>query len=338
MNSRGVRGAAIRIRIGLRRWARAAFLVLPFPMWACGDGEGHLRGQVTIDGSSTVYPIAEAVAEEFQLENPRVMVTLGRSGTGGGLDRFCRGESDIATASRTITDGEAVRCANRGVRYLEIPLALDGISVIVNPANTFVGCLSVPELRRIWRRQSPVRTWRDVRPEFPPEEIKLYAPGTGSGTYDFFTEAVIGEAGASRTDFQASEDDHVLVQGVTGDRYALGFFGYAYLVESRDRLKVVAVDGGSGCVVPGPETIRDGSYAPLGRQLYLYVKVGSLQRPGMTAFMEFFMATAADLIPQTALFPLPDRVYRENLAQIRRLVHSLSFPTSPAGAPERTGP
>lgn len=312
------------------------FLVFLAFLGGCGPGgEGDLRGHVTIDGSSTVYPIAEAVSEEFQLRNPRVMVALGRSGSGGGFERFCRGETDIATASRQMTEGEDIRCASQGVRYLELPVALDGVSVVVNPLNTFVGCLAVGELREIWRSESPVRTWRDVRPEFPPEEIKLYGPGTDSGTYDMFTEAIIGEPGGSRADFQASEDDNVLVQGVTGDRYALGFMGYAYLAENRERLKVVGVDGGRGCVTPTPESIRDGQYAPLSRQLYVYVKVSSLERPGMAAFMDFFMAEAGDLIPPTGLIPLPDSTYLEALAQIRRLAESLqpSVPGGIRGAP-----
>jgi phosphate transport system substrate-binding protein len=281
---------------------------------------------VSIDGSSTVYPIAEAISEEFQLETPRVMVALGLSGSGGGFERFCRGETDIATASRPMTPGEGQQCASQGVEYLQVPVALDGLSVVVHPANTFVDCLSVRELREIWRRGSRVRTWREVRPEFPPEELRLYGPGTGSGTYDTFIEAIVGEAGASRTDFQASEDDNVLVNGLSGDRYALGYFGYAYLAGNRDRLKVVGVDGGEGCVEPTPETIRDGSYAPLGRQLFVYIKLSSLQRAGMAAFIEYFMVHAGRLIPETGFLPLPDSAYQEGLAQIRRLTKAFSSP------------
>ena len=312
-------------------WRRFFLIILVF-LAGCGPRGGKsLRGQVTIDGSSTVYPIAEAVSEEFQLRNPRVMVALGRSGTGGGFERFCRGETDIATASRKITEGEDFRCASQGVRYLEIPVALDGVSVIVNPENTFVGCFAVRELREIWRRGSPVRTWRDI----PAEPIKLYGPGTDSGTYDMFTEAIIGEPGGSRTDFQSSEDDNVLVQGLMGDRFSLGFLGYAYLEENRDRLKVVAVDGGEGCVTPSPESIRDGRYSPLSRQLYLYVKLSSLERAGMAAFMDYFMANAGGLIPSTGLIPLPDQAYRGTLTQLRRLGESLRVPDSTGipGAP-----
>ena len=289
----------------------ALLLFAPAFLGGCGSSaEGRLRGQVTVDGSSTVYPIAEAISEEFQLRHPRVMVSLGRSGTGGGFERFCRGETDLSTASRRIQDSEARRCVANEVEYLELPIALDGVSVVVNPEVTFVDCLSVRELREIWRPGSPVRTWRDVRPEFPAEEIKLYGPGTDSGTFDTFTEGVVGEMGASRMDFQASEDDNVLVRGLTRDRYSLGYFGYAYLAENRDRLRVLAVDGGGGCMAPSPETIRNGSYTPLGRQLFLYVKVGSLSRPGMVAFMDYFMSNAQDLIPPTGFLPLPDRNYR----------------------------
>jgi phosphate transport system substrate-binding protein len=212
------------------------------------------------------------------------------------------------------------------VEYLELPIALDGVSVVVNPEVTFVDCFSVRELREIWRPGSPVRTWRDVRPEFPAEEIKLYGPGTDSGTFDTFTEGVVGEMGASRMDFQASEDDNVLVRGLTRDRYSLGYFGYAYLAENRDRLRVLAVDGGGGCMAPSPETIRNGSYTPLGRQLFLYVNVGSLSRPGMGAFMDYFMRNAQDLIPPTGFLPLPDRNYRENLNLVRQVVGALVAP------------
>lgn len=299
---------------------------------ACGASTEHpLRDQVSIDGSSTVYPVAEAVSEEFQLRNPRVMVSLGRSGSGGGFERFCRGETDVATASRTIRDFEAQRCAAAGVDYLELPLALDGLSVIVNPRNDFVGCLTLQELREIWRPGSPVRSWRDVRPEFPPEEIKLYGPGTDSGTFDTFSEAIVGEMGASRMDFQASEDDNVLVNGLIRDRYSLGYFGYAYLAENRERLKVVAVDGGSGCVTPSPETIQDGRYTPLGRQLYLYVKVSSLSRSGMNAFLEYFLTHAREFVLEAGFSPLSDRMYSENLGLVRRVVGIWGFPRSDSG-------
>jgi phosphate transport system substrate-binding protein len=283
----------------------------------CGNGSGSgLRDQVSIDGSSSTYPIAEALAEEFQLLNPRVLVAVGRSGTRGGFERFCRGETDVATASRPMNGVEAARCADNGILHLELPMALDGLSVLVNPRNTLVDCLTVEELRRIWRPGSAVRTWRDVRAELPAVPIQLYGPGTDSGTFEFFTEAIMGEAGASRADFQASEDDNVLVRGLMGDRNSLGYFGFAYVAEYEGRLKVLGVDGGEGCVRPGAVTIRDGTYAHLSRRLFLYVNEASLRRPGLRAFMAYSMAHAAELIPPTGLVTLPEHVYRENLALV----------------------
>ncbi len=311
---------------------RRALPVLAGLSWACGgEGANALRGHVTVDGSSTAYPIAEAVSEEFQLLNPRVMVTVGHSGTGGGLERFCRGETDVATASRPIQEAEVLRCRANGVAYLELPVAQDGLSIVVNPANAFLDCVTVEELRRIWRAGSPVRTWRDVRPELPAEPIRLYGPGTGSGTFDIFTESVIGTVGASRTDYQASEDDNLLVQGVMGDHFALAYFGYAYLEENREGLKVLAVDGGEGCVVPSRETIRNGSYSPLSRELYLYVSRSSLQRRGMGAFMDFFMSNAASLIPPTGLMPLMDSVYDENRKALDAARDPAASPSQPEG-------
>jgi phosphate transport system substrate-binding protein len=294
-------------------WLPLLFLLLG----GCGDWRSP-RALVAIDGSSTVYPITEAIAEEFHRERSRTMVTVGRSGTGGGFNRFCRGETDISAASRRILPGEARDCSERGIRYLELPVAVDGVSVIVSHENEFTDCLTVQDLRAIWRSGSRVRTWRDVRPEFPGAEIQLYGPGTDSGTYDFFTETIVGEVGASRTDFQASEDDNVLVQGITGDRHALGFFGFAYLARNRERLGVVAVDGGGGCVRPTLQTIRDGSYAPLTRRLFLYVKRSSLQRGGVRDFLQFYMNRAGEVIPETGFLPVSDSVYQANLEVLGR--------------------
>jgi phosphate transport system substrate-binding protein len=211
-------------------------MVASLVLSACGGGSGEsgaaLSGAVQIDGSSTVFPIAEAVAEEFQLEYPDVRITVGFSGTGGGFERFCGGETDISNASRPINATERTACAAAGVEFSQVSVAWDGLSVIVNPANAFVECLTVQELRRIWQPTSSVRTWRDVRASWPAEGIRLYGPGTDSGTFDYFTESINGETGASRPDFQASEDDNILVQGVAGDRYSLGYFGYAYYTGS----------------------------------------------------------------------------------------------------------
>ncbi len=309
----------------LKRWTRilpamgAALLVS-----ACGGGPGDdsadatgaLSGEVVIDGSSTVFPIAEAVAEEFQIGNPDVRVSVGISGTGGGFKRFCAGETDISNASRPIKEGEAADCAAAGIEFTELAVAWDGLSVIANPANDFLQCLTVRELNRIWRPDSPVRTWRDVRAEWPAEEIRLYGPGTDSGTFDYFTETVNGESGASRADFQASEDDNILVQGVSGDRYALGYFGYAYYSENANRLKLVAVDGGSGCVAPSDETIEDGSYAPLARPIFVYVSHPALARPEVLSYVEFMLSNAAELVPATGYHALGSEEYVTGLLRI----------------------
>ncbi len=307
------------MRTTMRRLA--VLTLLPAAALACGGGEegsseGGLTGQVQIDGSSTVFPVSEAIAEEFQIAHPDVRVTVGISGTGGGFKRFCAGEIDIADASRPMKESEAARCAENGIEFVELPVAWDGLSVMVNPANDFVECLTVDELRRIWEPGSTVRTWRDVRPEWPAEEIALYGPGTDSGTFDYFTETVVGEPGASRPDYQASEDDNVLVQGIAGDRYALGYFGYAYYAENADRLKLVAIDGGAGCVWPSEETIADGTYTPLSRPLYIYVSRRALERPEVAAFVDFYLQHAPELVPPTGYLPLSAEEYAEGLARV----------------------
>ncbi|MBM4184215.1 MAG: PstS family phosphate ABC transporter substrate-binding protein [Gemmatimonadetes bacterium] len=287
---------------------------------ACGGGEEGtetLAGAVEIDGSSTVFPIAEAVGEEFQIANPDVRVTVGFSGTGGGFKRFCGGETDLSNASRPINDTERAACAAAGIELTELEVAWDGLSLIVNPANDFVTCLTTAELKRVWEPGSVVSTWRDVRPEFPDEEINLYGPGTDSGTFDYFTETINGEAGASRPDYQASEDDNILVQGVVGDRYALGYFGYAYYTESADRLKLVAIDGGTGCVAPSDATITDGTYAPLSRPLYVYVKHAALARPEVRAYVTFMLDEAATIVPSTGYHALSAAEYSAALAAIQ---------------------
>jgi phosphate transport system substrate-binding protein len=276
-------------------------------------GGGSLAGAVAIDGSSTVFPISEAVAEEFQIENADVRVTVGFSGSGGGFKRFCAGETDISDASRPINDDERATCAAAGIEFTEVPVAWDGLSVIVNPANDFVSCLTTAELRRIWEPGSTVTTWSDVRPSWPAEPIRLYGPGTDSGTFDYFTETINGESGASRPDFQASEDDNILVQGIAGDEFALGYFGYAYYAENSDRLKLVEVDGGDGCVAPSDATIEDGSYAPLARPLFIYVKHASLLRPEVLAFVRFYLENAPTLVPSTGYHALSADEYTEDL-------------------------
>jgi phosphate transport system substrate-binding protein len=294
---------------------------------ACGGGEGGeampsgsaLAGRVEIDGSSTVFPIQEAIAEEFQAANPNVRVSVGISGTGGGFKRFCAGETDISDASRPIKQSEIDACAAAGIEFTEIPLAWDGLSVITSPENDFAQCLTVDELKRIWEPGTSVTTWRDVRSEWPSEDIRLYGPGTDSGTFDYFTEAVVGEAGASRPDYQASEDDNILVQGVSGDRYSLGYFGYAYYAENQGRLKLLDVDGGNGCVAPSDQTIADGTYAPLSRPLFVYVRHAAVSRPEVRAYLEFLVGNAAEVVPSTGYHPLTAEEYVADMAKLTAL-------------------
>jgi phosphate transport system substrate-binding protein len=294
-------------------------LILAFSAASCareedaqGEG-GELVGAVAIDGSSTVLPIAEAVAEEFMLVHPEAGVTVGFAGTGGGFERFCGGETDISNASRPINEGERQACAAAGIEFIEMPVAYDGLAVLVNPSNAAVQCLTMDELKRIWEPNSSVQSWRDVRPDFPDTPIKLYGPGTDSGTFDYFTEEVVGTAKSSRADYQASEDDNILVQGVAGDQAALGYFGYAYYAENQDRLELVGVDGGSGCVLPSDQSIEDGTY-PLARPLFIYVKRASLERPVVREFVSFFMENADELVHSTGYHPLRPEQYNQNLA------------------------
>jgi phosphate transport system substrate-binding protein len=309
------------------RWSAVGALLLATA--ACGGaGGGGVSGTVTADGSSTVYPVTEAAAVEFRDEfgsGVRVMVAM--SGTGGGFRRFCAGETDLSNASRHISEREAELCAQNGVEYVELPIALDGMAVVVNPTNTFAQCLSVAELRRIWEPNSTVQLWSQVREGWPAERIRLYAPGTASGTFDYFTEAVMGEVGASRADFTASEDDNVLVQGVEGDRFALAYFGLAYFEENQGRLRLVDIDGGTGCVTPTPETIRTGTYSPLSRPLFLYVNRASLQRPEVATFVRFYLDHAADIARSVGYVP----VGAEQTEETRRLFDGAAPAAQPAG-------
>ncbi len=296
------------------------------------DGE-NLTGSVEIDGSSTVYPITEAVAEEFMLEQGSgVRVTVGVSGTGGGFKRFCAGETAISNASRPIKDSELEQCAAAGVDPVELEVAYDGLSVVVHPDNTFAQCLTTAELRSIWEPGSTVRSWSDVRAGFPSQEIKLYGPGTDSGTFDYFTEAINGEEDASRSDYTASEDDNVLVQGVQGDPGALGYMGFAYYQENRETLKLVGVDNGAGCVQPSPETIRGGQYAPLSRPIFIYVARSALQRPEVRAFVEFYLEHGAELVEAVGYIPLEDAAYTAAIGSLD--APSGAAPSTPTTSPE----
>ena len=279
---------------------------------ACGSA----RSEVEIDGSSTVYPITEAVAEEFRNEAPDVQVPVGVSGTGGGFFRFCSGETDVTNASRPIKtgpDSEAARCEANGIQFIEVPVAYDGLSVAVHPDNDWLSCITVQELNTIWAPASEgvVNNWSDVNPAWPDEPIDLFSPGTDSGTFDYFTEVINGEGGASRTDFTPSEDDNVLVQGVAGSPYALGYFGLAFLEENRERVKGVEVDGGRGCVPPSRETVQDGSYVPLSRPLFIYVNLEASRDPEVQKFVDFYLDSAPALATEVGYVPFPDRFYDE---------------------------
>ena len=293
-------------------------------MVACGSDEGEsasssaeLTGTIEIDGSSTVYPISEAVAEEFNKLHPKVRVNVGVSGTGGGFKRFTVGETDISDASRLIRNPEETSKAEENdVTYDQLRLGTDGLSVMVNLGNDFVDCLTVEELKKIWEPGSMLNNWNQVRASFPNAKMRLYGPDTDSGTFDYFTEEINGEAQASRSDYTASADDNVLVQGISGDKGALGYFGYAYYEENKDKLKVIAVDDGNGCVVPSGITIQDGSYTPLSRPLFIYVNAKSLEKSEVKELVKFYMEHGKKLVDEVGYISLPASVYAENLNKI----------------------
>jgi len=280
-------------------------------------GAARLSGEIEIDGSSTVAPITEAVAEEFRKVAPDVQVNVGISGSGGGFKRFVAGETDVSDASRVISDAEAQAAAENGVGYHEFLVGVDGLSVLVNPQNDFVECLTIDQLNAIWRPESTVDSWDDVDPSWPDRPMRLYGPGTDSGTFDYFTDEVMGEAKLSRPDYTASEDDNVLVQGISGDRNALGYFGFSYYQENADKLKLVSVDSGDGCVSPSVETIASGEYSPLSRPLFIYVSKASLERAEVRSFVEFYMENGSALTAEVGYVPLDAMRYQQNLATIR---------------------
>ena len=271
-----------------------------------------LSGQVIADGSSTVWPVTAELAERFLSQAPNLRMDVEISGTGGGFRRFCAGDSDIQNASRPIDGEEAAACAANGVAYRAFEVGYDGVTVVVNPGNDWASCLTVEQLRRLWAPGSAVRAWRDLDPAWPNAPIDLHGPGPDSGTFDFFTEAIGGETGASRTDYTPSENDAVLVQGVEEDRFALGYFGYAYYAAERAELKALAVDAGGGCVAPSPETIGNGSYRPLSRPLYLYVSEASLARPEVREFVRFAAAAMPEAVAAVGYVPLAGEAYAAN--------------------------
>jgi phosphate transport system substrate-binding protein len=316
----------------ISRFIIAIFAVpaLSLPI-ACGgaststaNAPGAPPAIITVDGSSTVFPISEAVAEEFQRRNQGTKVTVGLSGTGGGFQKFCRGETAISNASRPISATEIEACQKAGINYIELPVAYDGLAVVVNPKNTWAGSITVNELKTLWGpdAQGKVLRWNQVRKDWPDQEIHLFGAGVDSGTFDYFTEVINGKAKASRGDYTSSEDDNVLVQGVSGDQYSLGFMGLAYYEENKDKLKLVAVDdgnadNGAGPIQPSGATVRNGTYRPLSRPIFIYVNTAMLDRPEVQQFVQYYLESGSTLVTEVGYVPLTDteqRLVRERFA------------------------
>jgi phosphate transport system substrate-binding protein len=302
-------------KTGMRKLlAFAACGVLALGVAACGDdddgnggggggGGGDLSGSIRIDGSSTVGPFAQAAAEEFQGQNPNVRVTVGTSGTGGGFEKFCAGETAISDASRPIEDDEAAVCKKNGIKYQEVQVANDGISVTTN-TTLKVDCMTTDQLKEVWNKESKVTSLSQIDPKFPDTKLSLFGPGTDSGTFDFFTEEINGEEGVSRTDYQPSEDDNVLVQGVEGSEGGLGYFGFSYYEQNQDSLNLVDVDDGSGCVKPSKESIQSGKYKPLSRPLFMYPSNEALKKPEVKAFMDYVLENYKSIAEASQIVPM----------------------------------
>jgi phosphate transport system substrate-binding protein len=277
---------------------------------------------VKIDGSSTVFPVTEAVAEDFQkAKRGKVRVTVGISGTGGGFKKFCRGETDISNASRPILRKEMEDCKTAGIEYFELPVAFDALTVVVNPKNNFIRQLTLAELKKMWEpsAQGKVMRWKQIDPQWPDQPMKLFGPGADSGTFDYFTEAVVGKSKSSRGDFTASEDDNVLVQGVSRDVNGLGYFGYAYYIENQGKLKALPIVNEKGqAVAPSVEAVVQGRYSPLARPIFVYVNAKSLGRPEVKEFVEFYMKNGAALAEEVKYVPLPDAAYKTALEHVQK--------------------
>jgi phosphate transport system substrate-binding protein len=321
----------MRLSSGLRpQRLTAVVLALALLAAACGDdggtttggsgGGGKLSGTIRIDGSSTVAPLSEAAAEQFRREQSGVQVTVGTSGTGGGFEKFCNGETDISDASRPIKKSEIDACKAKGITYEELAVANDGLSVVVSPQNTWAKCLTVEQLKRIWEPTSKINNWNQVDPSFPNEKLTLFGAGTDSGTFDYFTEAINGKEGASRTDYSATEDDNVTVQGVGGSKGALGYFGLSYLNENQSKVKGLEVNGGQGCVAPTEQTVQNGTYKPLGRPLFIYPTAAALKRPEVKAFVEFYINQNRAVTEQAKFVALTEA----QLTQARQKVANLT--------------
>jgi phosphate transport system substrate-binding protein len=261
-------------------------------------------GSIRIDGSSTVFPISEGIAEEFSSKNPKIRVTVGTSGTGGGFKKFTAGETDISNASRPISTSESAAAKKNGVTFMELPIAIDGLAVVVHPSNKFLQSLTIHQLKQIWEPGSKIQKWSDVDPKFPNEKIALFGPGPDSGTFDYFTEAVVGKPRASRTDYTASEDDNILIKGVAGSKFGLAYFGHGYYMANQSRVKAVFIDAGKGAIEPTDANVEAGKY-PLARHLYIYVSGKSMARPEVLNFVNFYLDHAAKISKETGYLPLP---------------------------------
>ena len=285
----------------------------PVQSGASSAGTMDLVGDINVDGSSTMFPITEAVAEEFgNLTNKQVRVTVGVSGTGGGFKKFCNGETQVSDASRPIKASEVSLCQEGGVEYIEIPVAIDGLTVIVNQGNDFARCMTIEELDKMWgpEAEETVTKWSQVRDGWPEEDMDMYAPGVDSGTFDYFTDTVSGESGASRGDFTASEDDNLIIQGVSGEKNGVGYLGYSYYVENAGKLKAVEIDGGDGCVAPTDATINQGTYSPLSRPLFIYVRKDAANEPHIAEFIRYYLSEEGQkLAAEVGYIPFPQAVY-----------------------------
>lgn len=289
-------------------------------------------GVIQIDGSSTVYPITEAVAEEFRSDKPNIKVTVGVSGTGGGFKKLIRKEIDIADASRVVTEKELTQLHEEGVEIIELPIAYDGLAVVINPENTWVDYMTVEELKKLWspEAQGKITKWNQIRASWPDKEIHLYGPGTASGTFDYFTEAIVGEAKASRGDYTASEDDNVLVQGISTDPNALGFFGLEYYLQNQQKLKLVPIDDenpddGEGPVIPTQETVKTGTYQPLSRPLFIYISKKALDNEAVLQFADFYLENAPELVPDAGYIALTDKEYDIVKKRLQKRVTGSAF-------------
>jgi phosphate transport system substrate-binding protein len=311
------------------RWRYGALLLaIGMLAAACGggnndggsaDGGSQLSGTINIDGSSTVAPLSEAAAELFQEQNSGVRVTVGTSGTGGGFEKFCAGETDISDASRAIEADETKACESKGIKYEEVQVANDGLSVVVNNQNTWANCLTTAQLKKIWDKGSKINNWNQVDPSFPNEPLKLFGAGTDSGTFDYFTNAINGEEGRSRSDYSATEDDNVTVTGVSGTKGGLGYFGLSYLQENQGKIKGIQIDGGSGCVAPSTETVQDGSYTPLSRPLFVYPSDKALARPEVKAFLDFYVNNYQKIAEEALFVPLTEEQAAEAKQKLTQL-------------------